>query len=603
MIVTGGDDRLKPRLVLRFGISGHRPPRLAEEQFEAIYAECQRLFTLARDELAKIHARHSEVFSAADPLLELVTPLAAGADTIASEAARAAGVPLAAAFPMPGEHYRSGFSDKQWARAEDLFESAETRFVLDSGQMADDHAFELIGRLVVAQSDILIAVWDGDDAHGRGGTTQILAEAVAEHMPVIHIDASGQEPSMLLWSGVEEIVPDRPSLGGVGRTEAIAALPALISALTAPPITGDEARGLRRFLSEKPSVRHRAFSWPLLLVGAGTRTLASVRFRGPTTQECSETMEPLIAPVKEHGSFGKFLSGPFLYRFARADADGNSYALRFRSSFVRNFALSALAVLLALSGLLWPEGKIFLISAELAVIFAIIVNTHRANRKGLHRAWLDHRHLAERLRLLALPAMLGQLSLRDVEDGTRQPGWISWYSRASARELGLIEGRCDRAYLESLRASAIKLLDDQTEYHRHTRVSMKAADHRLHLYGDALFGLTIITCAIWLALKLWQGSAVIAGLELTNAVTFATALFPALAASLYGIRMQGDFAATAERSDMFAKRLHQLKLAIEREPLSYTRLSQRLHRLGEIMLSDVQQWRSSYQTRPLSLPG
>lgn len=154
-----------------------------------------------------------------------------------------------------------------------------------------------------------------------------------------------------------------------------------------------------------------------------------------------------------------------------------------------------------------------------------------------------------------------------------------------------------------MRAAAIQLLDEQTEYHPHTCSSMKAADHRLHMYGDVLFGFTILACLIWLGLKSTQGSAVIAGFELTNLITFATALFPALAASLYGIRMQGDFAATAERSDVFAKRLYQLKVAIEREPLSYTSLSRRLHRLGEIMLSDVQQWRSSYQTRPLSLPG
>ncbi len=89
----------------------------------------------------------------------------------------------------------------------------------------------------------------------------------------------------------------------------------------------------------------------------------------------------------------------------------------------------------------------------------------------------------------------------------------------------------------------------------------------------------------------------------TQLVTFVTALFPALAAALYGIRMQGDFAAAGERSSVIARQLEQLRTAIERDPLHYERLVERSRRLGEIMLAEVQQWRLHYETRPLSLPG
>ncbi|WP_336987090.1 hypothetical protein [Altererythrobacter aquiaggeris] len=604
MVNGPGPTDLRPRLILRFGITGHRPPRLDTAHYEAIRTECSRIFAAAKEQVHEIHSQNTAVFSAEEPLIELVTPLAAGADTIGSEAAVANGIPLAVVLPMNEDEYKTGFTKGEWTAAQCLLQGAQSNLRLDAPGISQDEAFEIVGQLVIAQSDILIAIWDGDEARGRGGTPAVIAEAVAEHMPVIHIRPSGAQPPQLIWSGVEDVVPDRPSLGGTGRTDAMNALSSLIEALVSPPQAGLEAKGLAAFLNEHRSVRSRGFSWPLLLVAAGVKRLANTRFRGPTTEECSANMEPLLAATKGRGKFGAFMSGPFLRRFAIADADADRFALRFRSSFIRNFVLAALAVFLALFGLLWPAGKTFLIAAELAVIFTIIVNTHQANQRGWHQAWLDHRHLAERLRLLVLPAMLGKLSLRDAEDGTRMPGWISWYSRASAREMGLAEGTCDRKYMERVREAAIELLDEQIQYHRRTHRAMKAADHRLHLIGDGLFALTIIACLVWLGLKAVSGNpGSIAGVGITEMVTFATALLPALAASLYGIRMQGDFAVTADRSDAFDRRLGQLKIAIEREPLGYTRLSQRLHRLGEIMLSDVQQWKSSYQTRPLSLPG
>ena len=68
-------------------------------------------------------------------------------------------------------------------------------------------------------------------------------------------------------------------------------------------------------------------------------------------------------------------------------------------------------------------------------------------------------------------------------------------------------------------------------------------------------------------------------------------------------RMQGDFAATAERSSAIASQMKKLYASMERDALSYDRMVDRIRRLSEIMLSDVQQWQQQYETRPISLPG
>lgn len=561
------------------------------------------MFNIARGALATLHSAHKGVFSATAPQAKLISSLAEGADVLAAEAAVESGVPLAACLPFPAETYANDFGEEEWARTESLIDRADTVMAIADFESGHEAAYEAAGRLVLAQSDILIAVWDGEAARGRGGTTQVIAEAVALHQPVIHIDANGEKPPELLWSGLHEAVPDRPSLDGVERADARTALPHLIEALCAPPV-GEDAADLDNYINPTREKPVRSLGWPLLLATTGAKKWSKVATRAPSANESASWLKPHTEPFADQGKFGERLNGWLLCRFGRADAQANDFALRFRSSFVTNFAMAGLAVFLALLGLLIPDAKKLLIAMELLVILLIIANTHGANRQNLHQCWLERRHLAERLRLLAMVSPLGRLSLRDVEDGTTHPGWVSWYARASARELGLVRGEFDQAYLAKVRDAMLALIDEQVGYHNGNAHNMHHANHRLHQMGDLFFVGTIIACVTYLGVSFVFGKpGYLLGISVTGLVTFVTALFPALAAALYGIRMQGDFAATGERSAAIARQMKQLRHALKSDPLSYDRLAERSRRLGEIMLAEVQQWHLHYETRPMSLPG
>jgi hypothetical protein len=52
--------------------------------------------------------------------------------------------------------------------------------------------------MVLEQSDLLIAIWDGEPAAGRGGTTQVVEEAVAQHVPVLWLHASEPKAPCIL---------------------------------------------------------------------------------------------------------------------------------------------------------------------------------------------------------------------------------------------------------------------------------------------------------------------------------------------------------------------------------------------------------------------
>lgn len=602
-MADGARPDLRPRLALRFGITGHRPPRLLPEHHALARAACEYIFVEAKAALADLHSRHTDLFAQDEPLVRLVSAMAAGADTVAAEAAINQGIALSACLPFNASTYAQDFSPEGWEAVQRLIAAADGTLALSDHEGGDEAGYEAVGRLVLAQSDILIAIWDGEPARGRGGTTDVVAEAIARHVPVIHVNSNGLHEPILLWSGLHDEIPDRPSIDGVERVPLDRAFASLVDALCAPP-EGDEASSLRDFLNGGATESEASFAWPLLMFSSGARSWKRTHFHQPDEAKSRSYITPLVEPFADLGRFGARLVGSLSDRFARADAAANGYALQFRSSFVTNFSLAGLAVVLALAGLLAPAAKAWLISAELLVIGLIIMNTRRANRSSFHQLWIDRRHLAERLRLLAISATLGRLSLRDVEDGTTHPGWETWYARATAREMEMPPDDLDRDYLEKVRNAALGLISDQIAYHEDNALAMKHANHRLHSVGDALFVGTILFCLLYLGTKLLAPTPVtIGGVGLTEIVTVATALFPALAASLYGIRMQGDFAATAERSQAISRRLRKLETSMRKDALTYDRLVDRIRRLSEIMLSDIHQWQQQYETRPLSLPG
>lgn len=61
-----------------------------------------------------------------------------------------------------------------------------------------ESAFLVAGQRVADESEILVAIWDGEDAEGKGGTGDIVAYALQRQIPVLHIDAIEKR---LRWIG------------------------------------------------------------------------------------------------------------------------------------------------------------------------------------------------------------------------------------------------------------------------------------------------------------------------------------------------------------------------------------------------------------------
>lgn len=582
---------------LGIGVTGHRLGRLGDADLGALRAALRGLFeTLA---------------ATASAPMRLITSLADGADSMAADQALDLGWALDAVLPMSRADYLADFPEAQ-ARAdhEMLLARAHGIFELDGDRSVEGGsaiAYERAGRVVLAQSDILVAVWDSGPVRGRGGAAQIVAEAVLAGIPVIHVDPAGAHPPRLLWDGLEEHDLGQQTIDTVPRGD-LSALPVLVRGLLDPPVDAAESAMLRRLEVPSKPRRNWALAYPLLLAIMGVRRLRKTDWAVAAT---AKTLPAILGPCSgaalNVAGFGERLRTVLAPRFARADVTATHVAQLFRSGYVTNFSFAALAVVLSLLGLALPAAlKPVLIVLEFMVIATILLVTRAGNRSQWHRRWLDNRHLAERLRCLAVAAQLGELELRSGAD--LRPGWVDWYARATAREVAMPSVRIDAAYLACVRDGLTTLIDDQIAYLKNDAHRMHRLEHRLHQLGTILFAMTALICVGLLIYKMADKMVGMAALDaiahpVLTATTIASAALPAIGAAIYGIRMQGDFAGIAERSESLAHNLTTLRQVIDADVLGFDTLKRRVARATDLLTQDLASWLQTYHARPLTLPG
>jgi hypothetical protein len=573
-----------PKRALSVGVTGHRPERLAAFDLAAL-----------RDAVVVVLTAITQTAGKAD--VRLISSLAEGADSIVADEALAHGWQLDVVLPFFRDVYATDF-DLGGVREMHVerLATASAVFELPGERAAKDAAYERAGRVVLAQSDLLIAVWDSGPVRGRGGAAQIVAEAVLQGIPVIQVHPGEPSQPMLLWDGLEEVDLGQQTVDTVARGD-LSGLAPLIRDILDQPDSPVERATLTRFLAEPEKRWAAGLAYPVLLAVMGVRRLrwSDVHVSGIATG--------LIC--RATGAFADQIRSVLTPRFAHADSAATRVAQLFRSGYVTNFALAALAVVLSLLGLALPSAaKAILITLELGAIAVILFTTRLGNRAAWHRRWLDNRALAERLRCLAVSAQLGDLDLRaSIGD---KPSWVAWYARATARELGLPDAKVDGAYLACIRRDLIDLIDGQIAYLDRDSRRMHRLDHRLHVLGTVLFAATAFACFGLLVFKgLVEMRPQLSGLQtpITTLTTIASAALPAIGAAIYGIRMQGDFAGIAGRNETLSHQLTSLRAVIDADALTFDTLGRRIRRTTDLLTSDLASWLQTYHARPLALPG
>jgi hypothetical protein len=626
--MSAGLSPLRPRIRLRIGVSGHRlPPKLPAQSESPMRAVLDRILATiietARNpdnDLAGAQA------TGAGAEFVVVSSLAEGSDRIVAEAGLAGGYTLEAVLPFARAEYASDFATPESrAEFEHLLGIATAVFELDGAADERGRAYEAAGFVMLANIDLLIAIWDGEEAAGIGGTAQIVNRAIADGIPVIRLDPQNPTAMQISWSQAGDLPPahayaqQRHTFGPAD--EATVAL--VIQDILALP---DEARAsLPQYLAEKERRWNFCLWYPLLLCAFFVRWPHLSDFRLPaaladTQAQWRKYFDILPKDRAQRPAIETIL----LPAFSAADHLGVFYSLVYRGTYIFNFMVAALAVALALTGIFIhdPDVKVYLVAAEFAIIVTILVTWSVGNLRQWHRRWLEYRRLAECLRHMRILAPLG------AEGPISRPGldvdgqdWVSWYAWSLRRLIPLPNRVVDQAYIAAiLKAVRSVEIDGQSEYHLTNAERLAKLETRMHHTGQALFAITGTMCAVFVALyfagvlphpgnphadaalRVLANDASPHRYLILDLFTFLTALLPTVGAALGAIGAQGDFRTRSEQSKRTATRLEAINQVLAEEPLDFARLADRVQKTSDIMMADLEEWQTVFRTRPLSLP-
>jgi hypothetical protein len=625
----------KTRLTFRIGVVGHRPNRLQDADLGMLQHRIHALLMLIRDRVTAFGDGNASLFAPGCATLRVVSPLAEGADRIVAEAALGLGYQLHCPMPFAQAEFEKDFEPPEalepdsLTRFHDLLECAErstglVKFELDGSRKNAPAAYGAAGRVVLNQSDVLIVIWDGKEAAGAGGTVQTLHEAIFYQVPVLWIDAVAPHVWQLLRTG-EQLACLDP--GGAGRCVPKQAdgqeLEALIEESLRPPDPEDVSAGhgkpkrdLREaFFGERKPTWNVAFVWKFLRDAVGSNRFRLQLFKIEDFENAVANDWPDDAP----GVAGR-VNRQLRKHYAWADKLADLYADRYRSAFVSAYLLSVLSVFLALlcmaAGWRTHAREVFCTLAELAVIAVIFGLIAWGRSRRWHERWIDYRLVAELVRQLRFLVPLGggrpfpRFSPHLATFGNPARTWMYWHVRAIERETGLSSAQVTLDYLKSCLRYLGDVVEEQIRFHQTSQKRLGRIDHRLHLAGLILFGLTGLACFLH---SLLHGELLrLPRIELPpwlspGWLTLLCAVLPALGAALAGINNQGEFLRISKRSRAMAQRLAQVKGEIEAllESPSDPTFGQVLaiaSTVAQLMVDEVLDWRVLFQDRPPVLP-
>ena len=582
------------------GVTGHRQDVLPPDFVGELPGMVRDALELLTSCAASVRARSEGCFAPGPTQLLFVSPLAHGSDQIAAEVALELGFALQAVLPFDLDEYRSGLvSAGEVSRFDTLVGKAGNLLELPGIRERDLEAYVMAGRATVAHCDVLIAVWDGRAARGRGGTAEVVELAIARGTVVIHLPIDGS-PARLLWSAFDPRVRTEKPDEMAKRPFDAAHVEQVLGALLLPPAEAIERQFLKRFANERTRRIRARIEYPLMLALAGVARFktSQIREANCTAQTAEEWRGYREAWLDQYAG-GRPLD-LLESAYSWSDQLAGHFAQTYRSGHVFNFVLGGLAVCLGLSAFMAPAATFELAVVEFLITLGIILNTQIGLKNEWHRRWLDYRQLAERLRPMRSLKLLA-FAAPDPPGTSINPvarRWIDWYAGGIWRAMGCPNGAIDRDRASALaRAVADFEISPQVAYHKKSSRQIDALDHRLERVANLLFKATLVVSAIIVVggplAPNWVAS-------YSNWFTLVSAGFPALGTAVFGIRFQGDFGGNAVRSQSTASELEGIQIEMESgvDPLRAADLAEQAART---MLEHLDEWRLVNQQMDLGI--
>jgi len=183
-----------PSPTLRVAVTGHRPNRLSSARMAQMEPKLRQVLGGLANAMRRLHAP--------GPVdLVLSSALAEGADRQLATLGLQLGYTLHALLPFAPLQYHQRFGDAVSCAAFDTLLRQAGRVDMLAPQDGEEDAsvYARLGRRLLDGADVLLAVWDGRDAQGLGGTADVVRAALQRQIPVLHLCSRTRRVPMLLW--------------------------------------------------------------------------------------------------------------------------------------------------------------------------------------------------------------------------------------------------------------------------------------------------------------------------------------------------------------------------------------------------------------------
>jgi hypothetical protein len=592
----------------RIGITGAR--HLSIDQLPRLREQVNAFLRVIRDEIARIAtAPEAKAAYGADGVaqtrLVAISPLAEGADRLLAEAALEQGFSLFCPLPFPRAEYENDFdSDASKAQYRVLLDRAGEQVLALDGTRgeAQDRSYEAVGRFVVRNCDILVAVWDGQPGKGFGGTTDVVRFAVNHGPPVWWISADSNADPAWLVDGHDF------RKAGSERAECDSALRAYLTYLMLPSIVSEPHA--TSWLERAAHLFQRPTAPPFRAYQAAPANSEQWLWRAH--RRLIETMAGTTTPVSGASSSAPPPTPPnavaryWFNHYRPADAWAGAFARRYRSAYVWIFGLAAIAVIFAAIALVVPPSvpvKLAVTGTELVALVLILVTVLASERQRWHGRFLEYRLFAELCRkqqILALfgwslqgPSVTEKTAARkpSVDHAPRdQRSWVGWLFGALQRAAPLPQGTFDIDTIRTARDDALRdLIDDQLAYHSARAFQSQRASDRLGQIGELFF----IAVLVFVVLKLVLVS-LHADHDLILALGLTAAILPALSAGFVGIRSYTELPLLADQSRRMKAEMEAARTRVQQielsSPLASQLLGSEIFQVATVMLQDIHGW-------------
>ncbi len=576
----------RPSITLRVGATGHRAKALEAVDQNVLRETVRNVLRRIAEHTREVAGEGEGDYAADLPRLVMVSALAEGADQLMADVALELGFDLDAPLPFEREEYKKDFADT--AGFDRLVTRARSVLELDGDRATGALPYARVGRILLGHTDVLVAIWDGEAANGRGGTGEVVVEAAALGVPIVWISPKAPNSYSIIPAGAK----------GGDAPRSTDALPQEIRRLLHVPDDPDGVMRASYWNDTGPGRRYwrglyRAFTEPF---GRRARRTSSHAERRPDPS-------------------GPLPPSPLDAERVRADDLANRYGTRYRDSFVEVYLLGVVAVMCALFGYLssWASWL------ELVTILWILALIVRERRHHWHQRWLHYRLLAQQLGHGELLWPIGRSlpsfhtpAFHGDSDGAHD--WVNWLFRARLREIGLPSVRIDAPYLRAYRDDWLTpRVVGQVDYHEGNARFSGHVEHRIHRFTKFLFTLTLVVCAAHLALdyrRLYNEHLSVWTLydslrdsaRVGNAwLVVLAALLPAMGAAFAGIAGQAEFGRMNRRSAGMAARLAQLRRRLETTdaPVDSDQLGEMSAQAADMMASELIDWQVIFRAKSL----